>query len=605
MQTVKKHVNILSRNISNFKQGDTNIRGEHYYSKEYNSTTEFQKFPAEVYIKPNEENNVGLEKASTGAEVTTVQKDKDKSKKRHQSSSLIEKLFNSLKGVATTATVATVALVGGMAITSSTPKVELVNFEVVNTSVQYEMLIDDIDYDKEYSIVISTTNEDDITFSVFDNGLYENVVEGLKPEWEYSLAFVGFDEYLGKTIIFEKIFQTYKEPNVPPEVPNYQLNVTGVSLVGIDEAEVYFNFDNLDETCSEIYFELEYSSDVEKDLIYLRESDFIKGYVTVYINGDYNSFALTPIVKYEDGQKQKKFATYNHTFENVLDTDVFVNTQTGDIFFYLKSLSNGASRVVVEDVITGEIVYEDKLYFQPTDSYNENSPSTLSYKLYLINDDGLKVSNDCYVTVDTTFTLNSDFVFNYKKTGDVGITYNNDDTVNVYIQTDFSSDNEELYYQVTLGERRFKSREKIFEAIGIYNDMCSLIYDVCIDVNGVQYSIYNVCPSGAINEINPNMIIEYDISENGVGIYFDSYYLDCIDLDSLQIVSSGGEEIFVLETDWVFNEDTYLYSYTTTLQNEFEHINLYATFIPYANQMEGINEYKGSIEYNFYTILEK
>ncbi len=548
---------------------------------------------------------MGLEKANTGAETTTLQNVKDKSKISNRSSSLIEKVFNSLKGITTVATIATVAVVGSVVIASSTPKVELVNFEVVNTSVQYEMLIDDIDYDKEYSIVISTTNEDDISFDVSDNGIYENVVEGLKPEWEYSLSFVSFDEYLGKTIIFEKIFQTYKEPSVPPAEPNYQLTVTDVSLVGIDEVEVYFDFDNLDETCSEIYFELEYSPDIEKDSIYLKESDFIKGYVTVYINGDYNSFSLTPIIEYEDGQKQKEFATYNHTFENVFDIDTFVDTQSGEVVFYLKSLSNGASRVVVEDMITGEVVYEDKLYFQPTVYYDENSPSTLNYKVYLVNDDGLKISNDCLVEIDANFTLNSDFVFNYKNPGEVGITYNNDETINVYIQTDFSSDNEEVYYQVTIGEFRFKSQENIFEAIGLFNDSYPLSYDVCIDVNGVQYSIYNAYPSGAINETSLDAIIEYVISENAVEIYFDSNNLDHIDLDSLQIISSAGEEIFILETDWVFNQDTYLYSYTTTLQNEFEYINLYATFIPYATQMEGINEYKGSIEYNFYTTLYK
>ncbi len=548
---------------------------------------------------------MGLEKANTGAETTTLQNNKGKSKKNHESSALIEKLFNSIKGVATVATVSTVALVGSVAITSSTPKVELVNFEVFNTSVQYEMVIDDIDYDKEYSIVISTTNEDDISFDVSDNGVYENVVEGLKPEWEYALSFVSFDEYLGKTIIFEKIFQTYKGPSAPPEVPNYQLNITGVSLVGIDEAEVYFDFDNLDETCSEIYFELEYSSDVEKDSIYLKESDFIKGYVTVYINGDYNSLSLTPIIKYEDGQKQKEFATYNHTFENVLDIDTFVDTQSGEVVFYLKSLSHGASRVIVEDVITGEIVYEDRLYFQPTVYYDENSPSTLNYKVYLVNDDGLKISNDCLVEIDANFTLNSDFVFNYKNPSEVGITYNNDETINVYIQTDFSSENEDLYYQVKLGDMRFKSREKIFEAIGLFNDSYSLIYDVCIDFNGVQYLIYNVNTSGAINETNPYNMIEYNISENTVGISFDDYYLYYIDLDSFQLISSAGEEIFVLETDWAFDENMNLYSYTTTLQNEFEYVDLYATYIPYATQMEGILEYKGSIEFNFYTTIYK
>ncbi len=593
------------------KQGDTNIRGEHYYSKEYNVTTEYQAFPAEVYIKPKEQNYLGLENAKTGTEATPLQNSNTKNKtQKHQSSSLIEKLFNSIKGVATATTVVAVAVVGSAVISSSTPKVELVNFEVKNTSVQYEMVIDDIDYDKEYSIVISTTNEEDIEFSVSDNGVYESVVEGLKPEWEYSLSFVSFDEYLGKTVIFEKVFQTFKElslppeePSLPPEEPNYQLTVTGVSLVGIDEAEVYFNFDNLDETCSEIYFELEYSADIEKDSIYLEESDFIKGYVTLYLIGDYNSFSLTPIIEYEDGQKKKEFATYNHTFENELDIDVFVDTQSGEVVFYLKSLSKGASRVVVEDVITGEIVYEDRLYFQPTVYYNENSPSTLNYKVYLVNEDGLKISNDCLVEIDTNFTLNSDFVFNYKNPSEVGITYNNDETINVYIQTDFSSENEDLYYQVKIGEMRFKSREKIFEAIGLFNDSYSLIYDVCIDVNGVQYSIYNVYPSGAINETNLDAIMEYDISENAVEIYFNSYNLDHIDLDSLQIISSAGEEIFILETDWVLNEDTY--SYTTTLQNEFEYINLYATFIPYATQMEGIYEYKGSIEYNFYTTIYK
>ena len=83
---------------------------------------------------------------------------------------------------------------------------------------------------------------------------------------------------------------------------------------------------------------------------------------------------------------------------------------------------------------------------------------------------------------------------------EIGITYNDDGTINMYIPTQFEADMDELYYQITIGDIRYTSRDKIARIEGIPNIPYAVIYDVCIDIDGKTYSIFNTVPSGMANE---------------------------------------------------------------------------------------------------------
>ena len=152
------------------------IKGEFYYANEYNSTTEYKKFPAEMYIVSKEHGDTGKENADCGAEIT------DSSKKippkKISSGNLADKILNSLKGVAATSSVAAAAVLGATTI-APPPKIELLDFAVGGNYVEYEIDVEEIQDDLQYFIIVSTTNETDKEFLVERDGVYKNKVENL------------------------------------------------------------------------------------------------------------------------------------------------------------------------------------------------------------------------------------------------------------------------------------------------------------------------------------------------------------------------------------------------------------------------------------------
>ena len=76
------------------------IKGEFYSATEYNKTTEYKPFPAELYKRKNELSEAGKEEAKLGEEITTLQVKKERpSEKKAESESLVNKLFNSMKEI--------------------------------------------------------------------------------------------------------------------------------------------------------------------------------------------------------------------------------------------------------------------------------------------------------------------------------------------------------------------------------------------------------------------------------------------------------------------------------------------------------------------------
>ena len=185
------------------------MKDEFYQGHEYNQTEEFKRIPAEIYLVPREENIAANEIAPLGNEITTTQPRVSKQKGDKQDlKSLADKLFHSIKGVATASTVAAAAIIGAATVATAPPEVELIDLRISDTYIEYEIAVDELTAQEDYFITISTSNEDDVEFKITENGTHRRRVEGLKPAWEYTLTLAGGDGYFGRTVYFERKFQT-------------------------------------------------------------------------------------------------------------------------------------------------------------------------------------------------------------------------------------------------------------------------------------------------------------------------------------------------------------------------------------------------------------
>ena len=680
--------------------------GEFFFSGEENKISEYKYFPAEIYRKDKEENYSGKEKANGGSEITTLQKRRveKKANKDGSSKSVVDKIFSSIKSVATTATVAVAAAVVTTTLVINSPKVDLKNIDTGSDFVEYEMEISDLDENKDYSIVISTSNEEDIEIEVIENGVYKNKVEGLKPEWEYTLSLICLDTALGDVSHFEVKFQTLKyteqQPEPPPEdepdlpkepdtysgeytlpatddiVPSYQTmelsvpiifdNVDGkyyyvitlcdgdgnelsrkthngtqnVILPLLDDTNIYsvgFELYGLDNTLIEqksigvldytppsvdildvtiasmneikidftvsslredtqLQFNLAYDG-LMKETVKLTDNDISKGYLIVTMeSGSLMTLDAVSYVKYNgsDSVRVVEYPRYEKEFENNFYAEALVGS-SGMVTFYPSFIANGAEFIYVVNSNKPNEPYINYDLINPF-SVECDGDGEITYTMYLSNENGDKLSNEVAITVDASLEIpKPEFNMIYRNPNEVAVTYNGDGTVNLYIKTDFESSDEEVYYQVRVGNKRYRSRERVIEITDLEDKSYGIEYDVCKDINGVQYSLFNYHPSGAVNEYSVESVC-YVTYEDELSLNLEiNTFNTSVDLSNIRIVSSSGEEITLKESDFTYDEENYLYKASLSLTKSFEYVTVYVEANANANGLEDIENYKGSI----------
>ena len=584
------------------------IKGEFYYANEYNSTTEYKKFPAEMYIVSKEYGDTGKENADCGAEIT--HSSKKIPPKKTENGNLADQILNSLKGVAATSSVAAAAVLGATTM-APPPKIELLEFAVGGNYIEYEIDVEKIQDDLQYFIIVSTTNEEDKEFLVEQDGVYKNKVEDLKSEWEYSLTFVSYDETWGKSVYFEKTFQTTAFIEEPPELPpddrpelppEYQAGVSNVTVSGLNEIRVDFWTGNLEDSCV-LELLVSYGTD-DVFTIAPTARELAQGYVKASVLENAEVISIQPIIKYGADGESMAFTPYEQSLDATLTADVKVNSTYGSVVFYLKGITGGGTYVHIVNAATLEELLSEELYDNYVTYYYE-SETPMEYTIFLTDSEGKKTTSEFNTVVDPTAQEMGEYVFNYKNPGDVGVTYNDDGTINVYIQTDFSTLDDRLYYQVTLGDMRFKSRDAIFVAEGLPNKSYALIYDICYDENGIQYSIEEISVSGMVNEMYAENFVSTVLFENVVTLTVNAYDVNTVDLNSIRAVSSTGEEITVSENDFLYDEEYGEYVCSVQLLNDFEWVTVYVSCNPFGDNMDGIDNYVGSLFFEITITLEK
>jgi hypothetical protein len=112
-----------------------------------------------------------------------------------------------------------------------------------------------------------------------------------------------------------------------------------------------------------------------------------------------------------------------------------------------------------------------------------------------------------------------------------------------------------------------------------------------MDINGVQYSIFCVSPSGMVNEAY--FYLEYILENNALSlqIYKEEMHAD---MNSVRLVSSGGEEILLTEADFVYNDMSGSYDYEVEFSKQTDAVVISMMANPYYEGLESIDSYIGN-----------
>ena len=560
--------------------------GEFYSSREHNYIGENRNFPAELYRKPFEENPLGSELADLGQETTTLGNKQPTSKAGGDggTKTLVEQVFNSIRSVATAAVAVSAIVVTG-SVMSSTASANLISIDVGSSYVEYEMEISDSTDD--LFVILEAPGEKLSETEITEGGVHQGRVEGLKPEWEYVLSLVTRDPVLGDITRFQHKFQTEKHQEYVPDPPNSTASITAVTLADINLVRVDFDTENVERLTLRIGY-----PDGEWEDIELTPENISSGFALVSIPDTALAFEITPIIVF-DG-KTVEGEKFEATFENNLEVYPVVRLYEAnqEILFNIKAITNGATYLRVES--SAEHPATGDYYFNDTLFYTERQEMT--FTVYLTDDTGAILSNQINLTIDTSSVESVpeyDMIFSNPR--ELGITYNKDGSINIYVYTNFECADESYFCMVTLDKYRAVGREKLLVFENLPNATYGLNYDICFEKDGVIYSVMSYIPSGAVGEIG--FYEHYELVENELVLSLSDE--KAVDLNSLRLLSSSGEEIIVKERDFVRDEDGHL-----TLRVSFseppELVTLYCMYAPFIHGMEFVGEYEGSI----YTPLE-
>lgn len=410
------------------------------------------------------------------------------------------------------------------------------------------------------------------------------VVPIIDTATEYNFTF----EIYGIGEKEEKLISTHDIGKIDLVKPS--VNINDILISGENQIKVYFDTQN----ASDIDFIVTYP-DNSKDNIKLKESEISQGYVSINVKDNAVSVDITPQINLDGYTLNDKNAT--KTFENNLEIETLVDLQTEGVSFFLKYIGNGSDRVKVISSLdpenpTEEYIYDGKVMV----FYYENT--SITYTLYLTNENGDILSNQVEITVDTSKEISGDYLFHYANPGDVVVTYNDDKTINAVVPITFETENTDIYCKVVLGRYIYNCNESMLIATGLENEAYSLSYYICKDIDGISYSFYTLIPSGMVNEmyISDGVTTEQNGKEVTVSLWESMNF----DLDSIVLLSSSGEEISLNQSQFVYDSEYYEYKATVTFENEFDYVTVKGRCSPFKEKTEALEiEYPGSIYQEF------
>lgn len=451
----------------------------------------------------------------------------------------------------------------------------------------------------EYAIVLSSTSDEDIKSELDGDGTYTSRIEGLTPEWEYKLSLIQYDSVIGEITHFEVKLQTlkhsYQEPIPPPYEPEPEpeptpdISITDAEIVGLNKVRLNFTYSDLPAGGSvklDIVF-----GDMSTDTVVLTSEDIARGYTDITAESSATLTVTPTVTKVHNGDEAKTVCrAYTHTFSETFKATAMVGLYDQTVTFYPIGITQGAN--LIRYTTSLDPGNEETMWLEEAARIWYSTEDVITYTMYMSNDAGDVLSNAISITVDTTVAIPLiDYHMNYPNPGDLGVTYNDDGTINIYINTNFESDDDSVYYTITLGGIQYASRDKVARIEHIPDESYPLIYDVCIDIDGVRYSIFNTTPSGMAND--SYMYYDSSLTDKVLSLRLSgSTYPDT---SYIRLVSSTGEEIVLTESDFVYDSEYDNYDVTVEFNEYAEEVTIYLMANPYHLGLSDVDDYVGNI----------
>ena len=198
------------------------------------------------------------------------------------------------------------------------------------------------------------------------------------------------------------------------------------------------------------------------------------------------------------GSKEFKL-TSNYKFISLMVD----NNESGQAnFLFIYHMTDESTTIAVKNKNTNKIVTMDEGYNEISiEIDNSVSENTLSY--YISDLDGNAIGVQTDVVVNTS-EVSGEYNFDYVNPNDAIVTYNSDDTMNIYLDTVFETEDSSLGYIVryndfesgVIYEMEYNESKAYLENVPISN--YGIVYYVYKTINGIHYQLSSIFVSGGI-----------------------------------------------------------------------------------------------------------
>lgn len=212
--------------------------------------------------------------------------------------------------------------------------------------------------------------------------------------------------------------------------------------------------------------------------------------------------------------------------------------------------------IAVKDVTSGNVVMlyegEDSIQIELNASTNVQE-----YTYYLSNINGEAIGEENNVSFEIQ-DVKGDYNFQYINPGDAIVTFNDDDTMNIYLNTVFETEDSSIYYVVrytnyndgTVYNIKYTESVAYLEDVPFSN--YGIEYFVFKTVNGLEYQLQNIAVSGGI-EITLDGVLQSTSETDDYGNpYVFIMYYDYYNLSNFVLIADD-KKIPIPSSNIVFN----------------------------------------------------
>lgn len=374
-----------------------------------------------------------------------------------------------------------------------------------------------------------------------------------------------------------KLFETYTLDSLV-DFTYQEITLKGMNLVSSYTYSIPFE---LSESVNKYdYIEFIVALDSSIDTITIDNPNEASEIFLSDISTTYSQITIKPVgyIKLKDNSyRQIEHDEVSYTITNQFElSEVRVsNTYQTLKLKFNTNMPSGYKVTVVDESLT------------PTEydlGYVEVPLNGTTYKYYLVDSESNAVSAEEEITIDLNVT--GVYEFDYSNPGDVLKTFNSDGTHNIYMNTNFATEDSAIYYEIEYysdsGPSEFyHSREKIAQLLYLPGESYCLIYRVIKEVDGVLYELTEIVPSGTTGDtqldyyVGGEIISNQDGNQINIHIYLDAFE---VDFSNSFVKLDTGEVISLKESDFIYDESLYTYVATYNVSGVISNFDLQVSY---------------------------